>query len=73
MNYLEKAIAARDKFLEEHPHLQEFQNEITELLDKVPEHQRLEVLHQLALERTMEMQKQTELLLEELKNVESGR
>jgi hypothetical protein len=73
MNYLKEAIAARDKFLEEHPHLQEFQNEITDLLDKVPEHQRLEVLHQLVLERMMEMQRQTNLLLGELENAKTKR
>jgi hypothetical protein len=73
MNYLKEAIAARDKFLEEHPHLQKFQNEITDLLDKVPEHQRLEVLHQLVLERMMEMQRQTNLLLGELENAKTKR
>lgn len=73
MSCLEDAIAARDKYLEEHPHLQVFQDEITAILDKVPAHQRLEVLHQLSLERMLEMQKQTNILLKELKNAATTR
>jgi hypothetical protein len=35
MNELEKALAARNKFLEDHPELQSYQNEIDSVMEKV--------------------------------------
>jgi hypothetical protein len=52
---LQQAIEAREKFLNEHPHLRSYQAEIDAIMDKVPEKQRLEVIHQLALEKMMNL------------------
>ena len=62
---LNEAIKARDKYLQEHPNMQEFQNTLDEILDRVPEKMRLEVV-------TMMMSgKMTELAnkMRELKDV----
>ena len=44
MEALEKAVAARDEFLKANPHLQNYQDEIGSILDRVPYGQRSEVL-----------------------------
>lgn len=68
MTTLEEAIAARDKFLEDRPHLVAYQKEIDAILEKVPESQRAEVLHQLALGKMMDMHEAVLALSKELKN-----
>ena len=54
-NVLREALAAREKFLAERPHLREYQEQIDAIMEKVPEHQRLEVIHQLALEKMFDL------------------
>jgi len=56
MNTLQKAIAKRDEFLAEHPHLKEYQREIDEVLDKTPEHERAHVLGILMSSKLFELQ-----------------
>jgi hypothetical protein len=41
---IEDAIAKRDAYIKERPHLQEFQNQIDDALDKCAEEDRPEVL-----------------------------
>jgi uncharacterized FlaG/YvyC family protein len=52
---LDRALRAREEFLADKPHMQAYQDEIDALMDKVPQHQRLEVIHQLALEKMMDL------------------
>lgn len=47
---LREAIEARDKYLEEHPHLQDKQKEIDETLDKCLPEDRAEVAMMLLME-----------------------
>lgn len=54
---LSRALSARDKFLEDKPHLKAYQDEIDSILDKVPEKQRLEVIHMLAANKMVDLQK----------------
>lgn len=54
---LRKAIARRDRFVAQHPHVKAYQAEIDALLDKAGNHQdRLAVLGMLMQGRLMEMQ-----------------
>lgn len=53
---LEKAIAARDKFLKDHPHLEPFQEEINQILDKTPEAEKAEVMLLLLAGKLKELQ-----------------
>lgn len=41
---LENAIQLRDEYLKRHPHLQEFQNEIDNTLDKCRDQDRVQVI-----------------------------
>lgn len=66
MTPLEKAIANRDRFLEEHPHLKAYQEFIDEILDKTPQHLRGEVLAQLGLQKSQELQAEVTKLLKEV-------
>jgi len=63
---ISKAILARDKYLEDNPRLKAYQEEIDSILSKVPEEQRLEVLHMLALGKMMDLQNAMGDLLETL-------
>lgn len=56
---LEKALAAREQFLEQHPHLREYQAEIDSILDKSGNQQgRMAVLGTLMQARLLEMQQE---------------
>ena len=44
MDDFAKAVAARDKFLVDNPHMQKYQDEIDSILDRAPYGQRSEVL-----------------------------
>jgi hypothetical protein len=57
--HLQQAIAARDRFLEAHPHLRSFQAEIDRLLDCSGTHQgRMAVMGTLMQGKLLEMQKE---------------
>lgn len=66
MTPLEKAIANRDAFLEKHPHMVPYQESIDEILDKTPQHLRGEVLAQLGLQKSQELQQEVTKLLTEV-------
>jgi len=56
---LQTALAERDQFLKERPHLQAYQNEIDSLLDKSGSHQgRLAVLGTLMQGKLLEIQRE---------------
>lgn len=56
MDAIEKAIAARDKYLEEHPHLIPFQKKLDAELDGVPDKFRLSVVVAKLAAKHMELQ-----------------
>jgi hypothetical protein len=51
MKTLDELKAARDQYLEDHPNLKAYQEEIDDLLDRVPAEHRAEVLSMLMHER----------------------
>ena len=66
---LQKAIAERDLFLEQHPHLGTFQAEIDRLLDKSGNHEgRLSVIETLIQGKLMEMHRELNKLTGILQN-----
>ncbi len=62
MNELEKAIEKRNKFLQENPNMQEFQNEIDKIMDKTPAYMRKEVIITLMMSKIQELREQLKLL-----------
>ena len=62
MNELEKAIEKRNKFLQENPNMQEFQNEIDDILEKTPTHMRKDVVVTLLISKLQELQQNLNLL-----------
>ena len=62
MNELEKAIEKRNKFLQENPNMQEFQNEIDKIMDKTPTYMRKEVIITLMMSKIQELREQLKLL-----------
>lgn len=52
---LRQAIVDLEEFLVDNPHMRAYQEEIETLMDKVPEHQRLEVIQQLMLEKMLNL------------------
>lgn len=71
MTPLEKAIAERDKFLEDHPNMKEYQKEIDETLDKCREEDRFAVIAMMLSGKLVELQNETINIL--TKVVGSGR
>ena len=73
---LQEAIAARDKFLEDHPHLKEYQQEIDRIMDGVGENPatRMETLSIMMstklLEQSAELQKLVNIANEAVQNGE---
>jgi hypothetical protein len=56
---LEQALAERERFLEQHPHLRSYQAEVDRLLDSSGNHQgRMAVLGTLLQAKLLEMQKE---------------
>jgi hypothetical protein len=55
---IEDAIKERDKFIEDHPHLKDYQKEIDKALEKVGDdtEKRLEVLAEMAEGKSIELQ-----------------
>lgn len=68
MNELQEAIAKRDKYLEDHPHLKEKQQEIDVILDKCTDGDRYEVIMTLLLEQMERQAAAINLLKEGLTN-----
>lgn len=62
MNILNKAIEKRDKFLKDYSHMQKFQNEIDDILDKTPTHMRKDVAITLLISKLQELQQNLNLL-----------
>jgi len=52
---LQKAIEKRNEFLNQNPHMQEYQKVIDEALDKTPQHMRLEVISLLLATKLTEL------------------
>lgn len=71
MNDLQTAIAKRDQFLKDHPHLQSYQDQISNILDRTPEKDRMHVLGILMSTKLIDLQKKllelTSMLSEEVK------
>ncbi|BBO80464.1 hypothetical protein DSCO28_10300 [Desulfosarcina ovata subsp. sediminis] len=71
--FLEEALAAREAYLQQHPHMREYQAEIDSVLDKSGNNQgRMAVLVTLMQGKLLEMQKElyrvTQLLGESVKS-----
>jgi hypothetical protein len=62
MDILKEAIEKRDKFLKDYPHMQEFQKEIDDILDKTPTHMRKDVVITLLISKLQELQQSLNLL-----------
>ncbi len=62
MDTLQIAIKKRDKFLKDHPHMQEFQNEIDDILEKTPTHMKKDVVITLLISKLQELQQNLNLL-----------
>jgi hypothetical protein len=67
MEALEKAVAARDEFLEANPHLQNYQDEIDSILDRTPWGQRSEVMAMLICEKMESLVRNLKMLGYELR------
>lgn len=64
---LDEALAAREKFLLEHPHLRDYQEEVDRLLDSAgPDANRVAVLGTLMQGKLLELKEQMKLLLKEV-------
>ena len=63
MNSLQKAIEVRDAFLEERPHMKEYQKQIDEILDKCKPEDRFAVISLLMSGKMMELQQHMNNLL----------
>jgi len=61
MNILKETIEIRDKFLKDHPHMQEFQNEIDDIINKTPTHMRKDVAITLLISKMQELQQNLNL------------
>jgi hypothetical protein len=62
MDILQIAIEKRDKFLKDHPYIQEFQNEIDDIINKTPIHMRKDVIINLLISKLQELQQNLNLL-----------
>lgn len=56
MDSIQKAVEARDAFLEKHPHLKQYQQEIDSILDKCKPEDRFTVISLLMSGKMVELQ-----------------
>jgi hypothetical protein len=69
---LQKAIEARDKYLEERPHLKVFQEEIDDILSKCTEDDKLSVITLMMSAKLLEFQDALLKLKKELENAQGS-